>query len=210
MDIDPIGAAEDALGDEEEDDAARAERERRKSHLNNYVAVMVAILATFMGLSKVKDDNIVQAMQQAQAQSVDAWAWYQAKKTRLQFAQATVDQFEVQAATAPPAQRPVLEAKIAQYRKQVDNENKEMPDVEKQAKGHDEDYNNLNYHDDQFDLSDALLAIAISLFAVTSLTQKRWLFLLALVPTFFGLLFGVAGLFNLRIHSDLFARWLGT
>jgi hypothetical protein len=210
MDVDPMGAVENAQGDEEEENTAQRETERRKSRLNNYVAIMVAILATFMGVAKVKDDNIVQAMQQAQAQSVDAWAWYQAKKTRLQFAQATMDQFEVQTATAPPAQRPALEQKIAQYRKQVEKENKEIPDVEKQAKGHDDDYNALNYHDDQFDLSDALLAIAISLFAVTSLTQKRWLFLLALVPTFFGVLFGLAGIFNLHIHSDLFAKWLGT
>jgi hypothetical protein len=210
MDVDPMEAVEGAQGDEEEEGASHAEKERRKSRLNNYVAIMVAILATFMGIAKVKDDNIVQAMQQAQAQSVDAWAWYQAKKTRLQFAQATVDQFEVQAATAPLAQRPALEQKIAQYRKQVDKENNEIPDVQKQAKGHDADYDRLNYHDDQFDLSDALLAIAISLFAVTSLTQKRWLFLLALVPTVFGILFGLAGIFNLRIHSDLFAKWLGT
>jgi hypothetical protein len=210
MDIDPMGAVEDAQGDEEADSNSHADKERRKSRLNNYVAIMVAILATFMGVSKVKDDNIVQAMQQAQALSVDAWAWYQAKKTRLQFAQAMADQFEVQAATAPPAQRPAFEAKVAQYRKQVDKENAEIPDVQKQAKGHDDDYNALNYHDDQFDLSDALLAIAISLFAVTALTQKRWLFLLALVPTFFGVLFGLAGIFNLHLHSNLFAKWLGT
>jgi len=71
MDVDPMGAVED-LQDDEEEDGSHAEKERRKSRLNNYVAIMVAILATFMGVAKVKDDNIVQAMQQAQAQSVDA------------------------------------------------------------------------------------------------------------------------------------------
>jgi hypothetical protein len=34
-----------------------------KAHLNTMVAISVALLATFMGICKVKDDNIVQAMQ---------------------------------------------------------------------------------------------------------------------------------------------------
>jgi len=39
------------------------------------VAVTVALLATFLGICKVKDDNIVQAMQQAQADRIDHWAF---------------------------------------------------------------------------------------------------------------------------------------
>ena len=35
--------------------------------LNATVAITVALLATFMGICKVKDDNINQSMQQAQA-----------------------------------------------------------------------------------------------------------------------------------------------
>jgi hypothetical protein len=31
-----------------------------------------------------------------------------------------------------------------------------------------------------------------------------------MVPTFFGVLYGLAGLFNLQIHSDFFAKLLGT
>lgn len=66
----------------------------------------------------------------------------------------------------------------------------------------------LNYRDDQFDLSDALVAIAISLLAVTALAHKRWLFRLALVPTFFGVLMGLAGLLGWKLHSDVLARLL--
>ena len=39
------------------------------SKLNPCVATTVAPLATFMGICKIKDDNFVQAMQQAQAQA---------------------------------------------------------------------------------------------------------------------------------------------
>src|SRR5436309_14595809 len=111
MDVDPMEAVENARG--EGDELSHEETEQQKNRLNTWVAIMVALLATFMGIAKVKDDNIVQAMQQAQAKSIDTWAWYQAKKTRLQFAQATVDQLSIQAVTAVPAVRRAIEQKIA-------------------------------------------------------------------------------------------------
>src|SRR6185295_14744937 len=51
--------------------------------LNRLVAVTVVILTVFMAISKVKDDNIVQAMQKAKSESVDAWAEYQSTRVKL-------------------------------------------------------------------------------------------------------------------------------
>ena len=62
----------------------------RKSHLNTWVALAVALLATFMGVCKVKDDNVVQAMQQAQADRLDHWSYYQARVNREEIAKSTV------------------------------------------------------------------------------------------------------------------------
>ena len=42
-----------------------------KNILNNWVAISVAIISVFMAVSKVKDDNIVQAMLQAKSDAVD-------------------------------------------------------------------------------------------------------------------------------------------
>jgi hypothetical protein len=72
----------------------------------------------------------------------------------------------------------------------------------------DKTYNDLNVHDDQFDLSDVMLALAISMLAMTALTQKRWLYFLALVPTFFGVLMGLAGLLGWNLHPDALTRLL--
>ena len=69
-------------------------------------------------------------------------------------------------------------------------------------------YDALNYRDDQFDLSDALLASAIALLAVTALTRLWPLYFAALVPTFFGALMGVAGLAALPIHPDALVKLL--
>ena len=49
--------------------AETAEKAREsKSRINTWVAISVALVATFMGICKVKDDNIVQAMQASQVE----------------------------------------------------------------------------------------------------------------------------------------------
>ena len=45
--------------------------ETAKERLNSLVAITLAVLAALMGITKVKDDNIVQAMQQAKVNAVD-------------------------------------------------------------------------------------------------------------------------------------------
>ena len=62
-----------------------------KNKINSRVALLVAITATFMALCNIKDGNIVQAMSQAQANSIDAWSYYQAKSTKQAIAQNTLD-----------------------------------------------------------------------------------------------------------------------
>jgi LPS O-antigen subunit length determinant protein (WzzB/FepE family) len=197
MDIDPTAYVD-------EDAAA----EVRKSRLNSRVAVSVALLATFVGICKVKDDNIVQAMQQAQADKVDHWSFYQARNIREEIARAELTQVRVQALTAAPAARPLLDSVARTYAELTQREHQKKADVQRQAEDDQMTYDALNVHDDQFDLSDALLAIAISLLALTSLTQKRWLFWLAMLPVVIGVVFGLAGLLGWGLHSDALARAL--
>ena len=108
MDIDPFQTAEAAP--EEEASAASASR------LNARVAIAVALLATFMGICKVKDDNIVQAMQQAQADKLDHWAFYQARNLRQEVAEAAVAQLEVASGGQPAAAQARYAPVIARYR----------------------------------------------------------------------------------------------
>src|SRR3954471_9206218 len=87
-------------------------------NLNTLVAISVAIVATFIALCNVKDGNIVQAMQQAQASAVDEWAYYQAKGTKLNIAESALDSLKVQRDLAPPATaeaRALVDRKLAEY-----------------------------------------------------------------------------------------------
>src|SRR5215471_19102455 len=204
MDPDPMQYVE------EDDDKKPAARDgaAARARLNTMVAISVALLATFMGICKVKDDNIVQAMQQAQADKIDNYSWYQARNIREEVANGTVAQLKaVQASAAPQAQAAIQEQiKTYQALAQEQSEKKKVQQAD--ADKADQTYNELNFHDDQFDLSDAMLAIAISLLAVTALTQKRWLFMIAIVPTFFGILMGLAGLLSWHIHPNFLTRLL--
>ena len=200
------------IEDEDDDDTPESpseqKAEKRKSGLNAWVAIAVALLATFLGICNVKDGNIGQAMQQFQAKSVDDWSYYQARNIRGEIALSTVDQLKLSMESAPPALRPKYAAKIKDYQTIADDQVKKKAANQADAENDGTQYDKLNYHDDQFDLAESLGSIAISLFALTSLTQKRWLFFIALVPTFFCLLMGFSGLFGWHIHSDLIARWL--
>jgi len=190
------------------DRAADARKEARAARLNAAVAVTVAVLATFMGICKVKDDNIVQAMQQAQADKLDHWAYYQARTVRADVAEAAVTQLELARAGAAPAQTAAYDQAIAGARAKAAEQLKKRDELKAQAEADQQAYDALNYRDDQFDLSDALLAIAIALLAVTALTKLWPLFFVSLVPTFFGVLMGVAGLAALPIHPDSLIKLL--
>jgi ribosomal protein S13 len=205
MEPDPLQYLEGDGEEKETRDAADAGRSRK---LNTLVAISVALLATFMGICKVKDDNIVQAMQQAQASKIDDYSWYQARNIREEIARATVAELTAQAAAAPREAQATYLEQIKVYQGIAEEQAEKKKSQQADADQADKTYNELNYHDDQFDLSDAMLALAISLLAMTALTQKRWLFALALAPTVFGAVMGLAGLFGWTIHPNLLTKLL--
>lgn len=205
MDADPMEFIEEndnkPTRDKDEETSSRAQ-------LNTWVAISVALLATFLGICKVKDDNIVQAMQQAQANKIDSYTWYQARNIREEVANSTVAQLRVLQVSASPQAQSVIQDEIKTYQGLAQDQETKKKIQQTDADKADQVYNELNFHDDQFDLSDAMLALAISMLAVTALTQKRWLFYIAMAPTFFGVLMGLAGLLSWHIHPNFLTRLL--
>lgn len=184
----------------------------RESRLNGAVAFFVALSATFMALNNIKDGNVVQAMQQAQANGVDAWAYYQAKGTKANLAISAREQIELMRDTTPnaaPEVRGVFDKRIAEYTALEKKYETEKEDIKRQAEGFQKQYDALNIHDDQFDMAEALLSVAIALFGVTALTRKRWLLLVAIVFATCGTILGFAGFLGWNLHPDWLARVLG-
>jgi hypothetical protein len=177
-----------------------ADEARHSVSLNRRVAVTVALLATFMGVCKIKDDNIVQAMQQAQADKIDHWSYYQARNVREEIAGSMATQLKLTAMGRPAVEQAAYAESIKKYEALAADQKTKKELVRAQAEHDQTVYDASNYRDDQFDLSDVLLAIAISLLAITTLTGQRWLYIASMVPTSIGVFFGVAGLAGLPFH----------
>jgi hypothetical protein len=185
--------------------------EEAKGSLNSVIALLVAVIATFMAVCNIKDGNIVQAMSQQQAKAVDQWAYYQAKGMKQNLAESVVDQLSLQkeeSAALSPAAQALIDKKIAVYTGQVKKYAKEKEDIRKEAEGAQAEYDRLNIHDDQFDLSEAGLSIAIAVLGVSALTKKKWLVVFALVFALFGVVLGLAGFLGWNLHPDALARVL--
>src|SRR4051794_15834016 len=124
MEVDPMETIQ-----QPDEPTGQAAQDRAISRLNTLVAITVAILATFMGICKVKDDNIVQSMQQAQANKIDHWAFYQARNIRSEIAKATLAQLQLSAAGAGPADRQRYEKAISRYQALAEEQDKKKEEL---------------------------------------------------------------------------------
>ncbi|WP_419808174.1 DUF4337 family protein [Sphingomonas sp.] len=177
--------------------------EAKDRRLNRRVAVTVMALAVWAGLCNIKDGNIVQAMQQAQADAVDRWGEYQADKTKLRVAETA--RLEIAAiATGPRAAaalRP-LDSDIAKYRV-------EAPALARQAKDFAAAYEALNVHDDQFDAAEALGSTAISLAAMAALVDTFALLIAGWSFAAGAVFLGLCGFMGWAFHPAVLSGVLG-
>ncbi len=182
-----------------------------KLTLNAVVAISVAITATFSALCHVKDENISEKMQHVQAKAVDAWAYYQAKGTKLNIEEAALDNMRLQRDLTPglSAQaRAILDRKIEEYGQKVRHYDDERAEIKRGAEELEEEYDRLEVRDDQFDMAEASASVAIALLGITALTRRRRLLYLAWAFAGIGILIGVAGFAGLGLHVGFVARAL--
>jgi hypothetical protein len=173
-----------------------------KNKINSRVALFVAITATFMALCNVKDGNIVQAMSQAQAHSIDAWSYFQAKSTKQSITENSLELLRSQHTAGN-------DSLIRKYEEQVARYEKEKAEIKKQAEGFQQEYDDINLFDDQFDMTEALLTISIAMLGITSLTQKKWLLYFSSIVSLTGIILGLAAFMKISLHSDLISKILG-
>lgn len=186
----------------------RLDRSEAKNRLNNWIAISVAIISVFMAITKVKDDNIVQAMLQAKSDAVDTWNEYQAKKIKQHMAELGVNQVKALQVVSQGKGTLELVSQQKQYQDSITRYQTEEDALAKKAKGFEKQYDDLNFRDDQFDLSDATLSISLAMLAIAALTGKRKLLVLAWIFAGFGLLMGLAGLMELSLHPSALVKLL--
>ena len=170
--------------------------------LNRAVAITVVALSVFMGLGNIKDGNIVQAMQQAKADSVDRWGEYQATRTKQHIAETARTEIGAIGGGQGAVALASLGAEVSKYRA-------ETPGLAKQAQGFADRYDALNVHDDQFDASEALISTAISVAAVAALVESAGVLAVAWVFGTMGVFMGLCGFVGWAFHPDVLSNLLG-
>lgn len=182
---------------------AEPEIESKNKTLNNLVAATVVILSVFMAVCNIKDGNIVQNMQMQKADEVDSWGEYQGTKLKLTLAESTLVQLRVQAAAAPAG--PTAEAiakEIAAQQAIVDKQAKQAAEQLEKAKAFRPAIEALGKVDDQFDISEAFVSIAIAVAAVAVLVESLPLLFLAWASGALGIVMGLAGFLGWGIRLE--------
>ena len=183
------------------------ETQSENKRLNNLVAVTVVILSVFMAISKVKDDNIVQAMQKAKSESVDAWAEYQSTRVKLHVDENGLHTLRLLETIG--IDKTLAGKQAAEYEADIKKYQGRSTETMAKAKALEAEYDRLNFRDDQFDMSDAFTAIAIALAAVAALTEMYPLLVLSWISGGVGIAFGLAGFLGWGIRPEFLAKLLG-
>jgi hypothetical protein len=176
--------------------------------LSDMVAVTVVVLTVFLAVGKVKDDNIVQAMQKAQAASVDAWAEYQSTRIKLHVDENGLTTLRLLENSG--VDKAIAAKQAAEYEADIKKYEARSKDTRAKAEALEKEYDRLNMRDDQFDGSEAFISIAVALSAVASLVDAWWLLYLAWGSGAIGILFGMAGFAEISLRVQWLVALLGT
>jgi hypothetical protein len=172
--------------------------EGNNRRLNRMVATTVVALSVVMAVGKIKDDNICQAMQADQASRIDLWGEYQSTQIKAH------DQMTAALLLA----RLNAQAEAANATQEAARYKSEAQDLKAQAKAAADDYDVQGRRDDQFDLSDGFLSIALAVAAIAALVEGFWVLCVAWGAAALGMLFLVAGFAQLPIHPDTLVAFL--
>ncbi len=183
------------------------EKERSENRLEALVGISVVLVATFLGICNVKDGNVVQQMQLKQGERNNLWAWYQARNIRTAVYEGTAEELAVPVTGESEDARKYRQAKSKEFLDRIKGQNKKMEQQKAEAEALDAEIVALGAMDDQFDLAEAALGIALAMMGVTALIKRWWLFFIALVPAVFGTFMGIAGFAKLDT-SYLGVDWM--
>ena len=180
-----------------------AKTENRK--LNSLVAITVVIVSVFLAISKLKDDNLIRSMAYVKADSVDIWNEYQSERIKLHNDENAVALLSVVKSENPQ----VLATENTRLEKQIAKYTAQSQALAAKAKTSDARYEAMNYRHDQFDVEDGVLSITLALTAVAALTELVWLLWVGWGFAGFGIIMGLAGIFEWPIHPEILTKFLG-
>ena len=181
--------------------------EGANKRLNDLVAITVVLLSVVTGVSNIKDDNVVQAMVKVKSESVDAWAEYQAARLKLHVDENALSHLRV-IETIASIDQTLGGKQAAEYESDIAKYQDRSKETMAKAKALEAEYDRLNFRDDQFDISEAFLSIAVAIAAVATLVEKYLLLYIAWGAGALGITFCAAGFAGWNLRPEWLAALL--
>jgi hypothetical protein len=176
--------AADLIAELHEDKAEQAEDDR----FRNRAALLIALLAAVLAIGGLGGGNATDDMIGSNIKASDTWAFYQAKNVRQTIYEIEADKLQasLDAGTLPEAERAAAEARLKDYRATIARYDSEpdpqdpskgegKKELSAQAKAHEAAFEEASARDDNFDLSEVLLQLALVLGSVAILAVNRWI-----------------------------------
>lgn len=181
--------------------------DKANERTNNLVALTIAVLAAFVAITAIKASNVEQQMEQAQAERNNSWAWYQAVRVREDMSTYQLANLQREARAQPGDL--ALQAEITEQIAEVARVRARKDEVQVRATEAEATHGRLSTIDDQYDISGALISIAMAILAVCLLIRARWLFWFSLAPALIGMAFSVTAMLQIPVHVGELIAWLG-
>jgi hypothetical protein len=165
----------------------RAENEANET-FRNRAALLIAVMAAALAVGGLGGGNATDDMIGSNIKASDTWAFYQAKNIRQTMYEMEADalQASLAAGTVPAAERVAAEARLKDYRSTIARYDSEpdgkdpskgegKKELMAQAKAHQADFETASARDNNFDLAEVALQLALVLGSVAILAVNRWI-----------------------------------
>jgi hypothetical protein len=172
----------------------RAEHEA-DDRFRNRAALLIAFLAAVLAIGGLGGGNATDDMVGNNIKASDSWAFYQAKNVRQTMYEIAADNLQDQLSTGAltPAGRAAAEKRLAEYKATVERYDSEpdpkapgdplkgdgKKEIKQRAQSYEAAFDQASAQDNNFDLAEVLLQLALVLGSVAILAVSRWVLILS-------------------------------
>ncbi|HEY7811551.1 MAG TPA: DUF4337 domain-containing protein [Allosphingosinicella sp.] len=192
---------------------AEIHEERAESHaadsFRNRAALMIAIMAAVLAIGDLGGGNATDDMIGSNIKASDTWAFYQAKNVRQNLYKLAAEELETDLASGvlPAGHRTSAEERLKDYRATIARYDSE-PDAEApndplkgegkkqlsaRAKSFEAAFEEASARDNNFDLAEVALQLALVLGSVAILAINRWILILSATLGVIGTILTING-----------------
>lgn len=171
--------------------------------LNNVVAITIVLLSVFTAIMGIKSGNTAQGIEQTKADVVNKWNQYQAARLKHDIAEGSANTERLIAAV-PGVDKAVVEAEAKKTQATIERFTASEKRYFDEAKALTAKLEGLNKRDDQYDVAEAILSIAIAVSAIAILAELWVVLFVGWGFGAFGMTLGAAAMRG----ADIYPQWL--